>query len=93
MTVGNLLDELVKYDKSNKILIYPELLEFDDEDNLVGTYAGGISVCTGTNHYYLGDADFAQEVEDEDDDIGFDLDELDDDELDIDLEFEEERLN
>lgn len=87
MTVGEAISELVKYDESLELLILPEGLEKDDDNNLLFS-AGGIAVFDGKELQYLGDVQFIEEVYE---DVGFDLDDMDDDELDI--EFDEENLN
>lgn len=87
MTVGEAISELVKYDESLELLILPEGVELDDEDNEVFS-AGGLAVFDGKELQYLGDVQFIEEVYE---DVGFDLDDMDDDELDI--EFDEENLN
>lgn len=89
MTVGEAISELVKYDESLELLILPEGLEKDDDNNLLFS-AGGIAVFDGKELQYLGDVQFIEEVY-EDEGLGFDLDDMDDDELDI--EFDEENLN
>lgn len=87
MTVGEAISELVKYDESLELLILPEGVEKDDDNNLLFS-AGGLAVFDGKELQYLGDVQFIEEVYE---DVGFDLDDMDDDELDI--EFDEENLN
>lgn len=89
MTIGEAISELVKYDESMELLIFPEGIELDDEENEVYS-AGGIAVFDGKELQYLGDVQFIQEIYDEEG-TGFYVDDMDDDELDI--EFEEENLN
>ncbi len=91
MKVGQLISELVKYDESLDVLIFPESIDIDDSGNEI-LLAGGVGVLIKDNGVdYLGDVEFIQEVYEGE--VGFDLDDLDDDELDIDIEFDEERLN
>lgn len=87
MTVGEAISELVKYDESLELLILPEGVEKDDDNNLLFS-AGGLAVFDGKELQYLGDVQFIEEVYE---DVGFDLDDMDNDELDI--EFDEENLN
>jgi len=87
MTVGEAISELVKYDESLELLILPEGIELDDEDNEVFS-AGGLAVFDGKELQYLGDVIHSGSIYE--DVPGFEDDFGDDD---IDIEFEEENLN
>lgn len=90
MTKGDLILYLSKYANDSEILLFPEAIDIDDDENEV-ILPGGIGVFDGKELEYIGDVQFVEEVYDTND-VGFELDDIDDDELnDYGIEFDEEQ--
>lgn len=89
MTKGELVQYLNRYKDDSEILIFPEAIDIDDQENEV-ILPGGIGIFDGKELEYIGDVQFVEEVY-EGNDVGFELDDYDDDELDIGIDFDEEQ--